>query len=79
MIGWLNDINRLVSKDKREPRVIHAENTHTHTHARSLLRKKKKKFFLNLKTKQSLVCDRAARGGVVSWPRRSASFLSCYL
>lgn len=29
MIGWLNDINRLVSKDKREPRVIPAENTHT--------------------------------------------------
>lgn len=31
MIGWLNDINRLVSKDKREPRVIPAENTHTLT------------------------------------------------
>lgn len=31
MIGWLNDINRLVSKDKREPRVIPAENTHTHS------------------------------------------------
>lgn len=29
MIGWLNDINRLVSKDKKEPRVIPAENTHT--------------------------------------------------
>lgn len=36
MIGWLNDINRLVSKDKREPRVIPAENTHTHASARSL-------------------------------------------
>jgi hypothetical protein len=32
MIGWLNDINRLVSKDKREPRVIPPENTHTYTH-----------------------------------------------
>lgn len=29
MIGWLNDINRLVSEDKREPRVTSAENTHT--------------------------------------------------
>jgi len=29
MIGWLKDINRLVSKDKREPRVTSAENTHT--------------------------------------------------
>lgn len=33
MIGWLNDINRLVSEDKREPRVIPAENTHTLTSA----------------------------------------------
>ena len=36
MIGWLNDINRLVSKDKREPRVIPAENTHTNIHTQTL-------------------------------------------